>query len=65
MLFFVVIIYVVMEFCGWFFKGSSIYLLMREIYYNAGIFVWVLMFLRLIIKYRYSDFFIVLSLFVW
>lgn len=54
-----------MEFRGWFFKGSSIYLLMREIYYNAGIFVWVLMFLRLIIKYRYSDFFIVLSLFVW
>ncbi|MGG8873329.1 cytochrome b, partial [Escherichia coli] len=31
------------------------YLLMRETYYNAGIFVCVLMFSRLIIKHRHSD----------
>lgn len=44
-----------MELRGWFPKGSSTYLLMRETHYNAGIFVWVLMFSRLIIKHRYSD----------
>lgn len=54
-----------MELRGWFFKGSSTYLLMRETHYNAGIFVWVLMFLRLIIKHCYSDFFIVLLLLAW
>ncbi|WP_252393018.1 cytochrome b, partial [Escherichia coli] len=49
------ITYAAMELRGWFPKGSSTYLLMRETHYNAGIFVWVLMFSRLIIKHRYSD----------
>ncbi len=54
-LLFVAITYAAMELRGWFPKGSSTYLLMRETHYNAGIFVWVLMFSRLIIKHRYSD----------
>lgn len=54
-LLFVAITYAAMELRGWFPKGSSTYLLMRETHYNAGIFVWVLMFSHLIIKHRYSD----------
>ncbi len=46
-LLFVAITYAAMELRGWFPKGSSTYLLMRETHYNAGIFVWVLMFSRL------------------
>lgn len=49
-LLFVAITYAAMELRGWFPKGSSTYLLMRETHYNAGIFVWVLMFSRLIIN---------------
>lgn len=54
-LLFIAITYAAMELRGWFPKGSNTYLLMRETHYNAGIFVWVLMFSRLIIKHRYSD----------
>ena len=43
-LLFVAITYAAMELRGWFPKGSSTYLLMRETHYNAGIFVWVLCF---------------------
>ncbi len=39
-LLFVAITYAAMELRGWFPKGSSTYLLMRETHYNAGIFVW-------------------------
>ena len=56
-LLFVAITYAAMELRGWFPKGSSTYLLMRETHYNAGIFVWVLMFSRLIIKHRYRSFY--------
>lgn len=54
-LLFVAITYAAMELRGWFPKGSSTYLLMRETHYNAGIFVWVLMFSRLIRVEFYSN----------
>lgn len=36
-------------------KGSASYLLMKETHYNAGVFVWCLMIIRLILKHKYDD----------
>lgn len=49
-LFFIVITFATMELRGWFPKGTAMYLLMKETHYNAGIFVLILMFLRLALK---------------
>ncbi|EGT0664769.1 cytochrome b [Citrobacter sp. wls830] len=51
----IAITYATMEFRGWFPKGSASYLLMKETHYNAGVFVWCLMIIRLILKHKYDD----------
>ena len=51
----IAITYAAMELRGWFPKGSNTYLLMKETHYNAGVFVWFLMIIRLIIKHKYHD----------
>ncbi|SUX74189.1 cytochrome b561 [Citrobacter freundii] len=51
----IAITYAAMELRGWFPKGSTPYLLMKETHYNAGVFVWFLMIIRLIIKHKYHD----------
>lgn len=51
----IAITYAAMELRGWFPKGGNAYLLMKETHYNAGVFVWFLMIVRLIIKHKYSD----------
>lgn len=51
----IAIAYAAMELRGWFPKGSNTYLLMKETHYNAGIFVWCLMVIRLIIRQKHHD----------
>ena len=50
----IAITYAAMEFRGWFPKGSTLYLLMKETHYNSGVFVWCLMIIRLIIQGLYN-----------
>ncbi|WP_336195293.1 cytochrome b [Hafnia paralvei] len=51
----IAVTYAAMELRGWFPKDSSTYLAMRTIHYNAGVFVWLLMFFRLWLKHKYKD----------
>ncbi len=51
----IAVTYAAMELRGWFPKDSTAYLFMRETHYNAGIVVWLLMFLRLGLRHRYPD----------
>lgn len=51
----IAVTYAAMELRGWFPKGSAAYLLMRETHYNAGVVVWILMFLRLGLRHKYPD----------
>lgn len=47
--------YLSIEFRGVFVKNSPAYLLMREIHYNCGVLVWVLMLVRLVLRHRLPD----------
>ncbi|EOC0702235.1 cytochrome b/b6 domain-containing protein [Salmonella enterica subsp. enterica serovar Kokomlemle] len=51
----IAVTYAAMEFRGIFPKGSAAYLAMRETHYNAGIFTWALMFVRLNLHQKYSS----------
>lgn len=51
----IAVTYAAMELRGWFPKDSSAYLAMRATHYNAGVFVWLLMFFRLGLKHKYKD----------
>ncbi|ENE8569169.1 cytochrome b [Salmonella enterica] len=51
----IVVTYAAMEFRGIFPKGSASYLAMRETHYNAGIFTWILMFVRLNLHRKYHT----------
>ncbi|MEG2554373.1 MAG: cytochrome b, partial [Hafnia sp.] len=48
----IAVTYAAMELRGWFPKDSSAYLAMRATHYNAGVFVWLLMFFRLGLKHK-------------
>lgn len=51
----IAVTYATMEFWGFFPKGSVAYITMRETHYNAGIFTWVLMFVRLSLHHKYQS----------
>ncbi|ELJ4794612.1 cytochrome b [Salmonella enterica] len=51
----IAVTYAAMEFRGIFPKGSAAYLTMRETHYNAGIFTWVLMLIRLGLHRKYPS----------
>lgn len=64
-LFLIGIVYVVIELWGWVLKGFSVYLFMKDMYYDMGVLVWVLMFLWLYFKYKYLDLVIMFFFFYW
>lgn len=49
------IAYAAIELRGWAPKGSSVYLLMKDIHYDSGVLVWALMFFRLYLKHHYPS----------
>lgn len=51
----IAITYAAMELRGWFPRSSSAYAAMKTLHYNAGIIVWLLMFIRVGLKHVYRT----------
>ena len=51
----IAIVYAAMELRGWFPRSSFVFSAMRTLHYNAGVAVWLLMFIRLGLKHRYKT----------
>lgn len=48
----IAIVYAAMELRGWFPRSSLAFSAMKTLHYNAGIAVWILMFIRLGLKHK-------------
>lgn len=51
----IAVTYTAMEIHGWFPKGTIIYFTVKETHYNAGILIWLLMLVRLVLKRICKD----------